>query len=141
MRTIFNIDSQLQPLKDAIRHKFLPSLTGQSALSDEVRELMSLPVRHGGLDVINPTKNNSHQYQSSKLITAPLVSLILEQLHTYHQEAKEQQIEAKKEATRQRALQDSVAAQELENRVSTDTKRAIQVSSQKGASSWLSTSP
>ncbi len=43
MRTISNIDSQLQPLEDAIRHKFLPSLTGQIALSDEVRELMSLP--------------------------------------------------------------------------------------------------
>ncbi len=40
-------------------------------------------MRHGGLGVINPTKNNSHQYQSSKRITAPLVSLILEQsLHT-----------------------------------------------------------
>ena len=39
--TIPNIDDQPQLLEDVIRHKLLPSLT---ALSDETRDLMALPV-------------------------------------------------------------------------------------------------
>ena len=82
-RTIPNINDQLQPLEDVIRHKFLPSLTGQ------------IPVRHGGLGIINPIINNRYHHQSSENITAPLVSLILEQSHTYHQKAKAEQLRAK----------------------------------------------
>ena len=75
--------------KDTLElHKFLPSLTGQNALNDETRELMAIPVRRGGLGIINPSHNNQIQHQSSEHITAPLVSLILQQSHTYPQEAK-----------------------------------------------------
>ena len=141
IRTIPNIDDQLQPLEDVIRHTFLPSLTGQSALNDETRDLMALPVRHGGLGIINPTKNNILHHQSSENITAPLVSLILEQSHTFHQEVKEKQLRAKKESVKQRKQRDSAAAAELEERLANNMKRAIQVSSEKGASSWLATLP
>ena len=82
IRTIPDIESLLQPLEDAIRHKFLPSLTGQTALSNDTRELLALPVRHGGLGIINPTRNSRFYHQSSKHITAPLISLISEQSHT-----------------------------------------------------------
>ena len=41
----------------------IPSLTDQSALSDETRDLMTLPVGHGGLGIINPTRNNTSHYQ------------------------------------------------------------------------------
>ena len=141
IRTIPNIDDQLQPLEDVIRHKFIPSLTGQSALSDETRDLMALPIRHGGLGITNPTRNNTSYHQSSENITAPLVSLILEQSHTYHQEAKAEQLSAKKEAVKRRKQSDSAAAAELEDKLANNMKRAMQVSSEKGASSWLATLP
>ena len=141
IRTIPNIDDQLQPFEDAIRHKFLPSLTGQTELSDETRDLMALPVRLGGLGIINPTKNNTSHHQSSENITAPLVSLILEQSHTYHQEAKAEQLRAKKEAVKQHKQRDTAAAVELEDSLPNNMKRAMQVSSEKGASSWLATLP
>ena len=125
--------------EDAIRHKFLPSLTGQSALNDETRDLMALPVRHGGLGIINPTRNTRSHHQSSESITAPLVSLIVEQSHTYDQEAKVEQLRAKKEAIKQHKQLDSAAAAELEDKLPNNLKRAIQVSKEKGASSWLAT--
>ena len=127
--------------RNAIRHKFLPSLTGQSALNDETRDLMALPVRHGGLGVINPTRNTRSHHQSSESITAPLVSLIVEQSHTYDQEAKVEQLRAKKEAITQHKQLDSAAAAELEDKLPNNLKRAIQVSKEKGASSWLATPP
>ena len=136
IRTIPNIEDQLQPLEDAIRHKFLPSLTGQSALNDETRDLMALPVRHGGLGIINPTRNTRSHHQSSESITAPLV-----QSHTYDQEAKVEQLRAKKDAIKQHKQLDSAAAAELEDKLPNNLKRAIQVSKEKGASSWLATLP
>ena len=134
-----SVESLLQPLEDAIRHKFLPSLTGQSALSNDTRDLLALPVWHGGLGIINPTRNSRFYHQSSKSITAPFTSLISEQSLIYHQEAKVQ-LTAKKEAIRQRK-RDSAAVAELEERLANDMKRAMQVSTEKGASSWLVTLP
>ena len=115
-RTIPNVNDQLQPLEDVIRHKLLASLTGQNALNDDIRDLMALPVRHVGLGIINPTINNRYHHQSSENITAPLVSLILEQSHTYHQEAKAEQLRAKNEAMKQRKQLDLAAAAEIEDK-------------------------
>ena len=44
-RTIPDIEDLFQPLEDAIRQKFLLSLTGQVAFGDADRDLMALPVR------------------------------------------------------------------------------------------------
>ena len=103
--------------------------------------MAALPVRLGGLGIINPTKNNTSHHQSSEKITAPLVSLILEQSHTYHQEAKAEQLRAKKEAVKQHKQRDSAAAVELEDSLPNNMKRTMQVSSEKGASSWIATLP
>ena len=56
-------------------------------------------------------------HQSLESITAPLVSLIVEQSHTYDQEAKVEQLRAKKEAIKQHKQLDSAAAAELENKL------------------------
>ena len=102
---------------------------------------MALPIRHGGLGIINPTRNNSYHHKSSQSITAPLVSLILVQSHTYHQEAKAEQLIAKKKAVKIRKQSDSQAAAELESKLLNNMKRAMQVSTEKGPSSWLATLP
>jgi len=57
IRTIPDIESLLQPLENAIRHKFLPSLTGQSALSNDTRDLLALTVQHKG----QPSNHQSYQ--------------------------------------------------------------------------------
>ena len=102
---------------------------------------MALPVQLGGLGIINPTRNNTSHHQSSENITAPLVSLVLEQSHTYHQEAKAEQLRAKKETVKQHKHRHSAVAAELEDSLPNNMKRALQVSSEKGASSWLATLP
>ncbi len=74
IRTIPNIADLLQPLEDAIRHKFIPSLTGQSALNCETRELMALPIRHGGPSTpleITPITTNRHKDHSSSRLSNP----------------------------------------------------------------------
>ena len=68
-RTIPDIEEFLKPLEDTIRQQFLPALTGQNAFKHLERDLMALPVRHGGLGIINPSKNVSTIYEASRLIS------------------------------------------------------------------------
>ena len=77
--------------------------------------------------------NSRFYHQSSTSITGPLTSLISEQSLIYHQEAKVQQLTAKKEAIRQRKQRDSAAVAELEERLANDMKRAMQSLNRKGS--------
>ena len=56
MRTIDISSSVFQPLEDAIHHQLIPALTGQVSSSSEVRKLLSLPARLGGLNIANPVE-------------------------------------------------------------------------------------
>ena len=53
-RTIPDIAELLQPLEDAIQQHLIPALTGCPPCSREERDLLALPVRLGGIGIINP---------------------------------------------------------------------------------------
>ena len=76
MRTIPNISQLLKPLEDAIRHKLIPALTEGRFLSDDERSLISLPVRLGGLGIINPTQISDDEFGNSKRMTENLTAAI-----------------------------------------------------------------
>ena len=76
MRTIPDISELLKPLEDAIRHKLIPALTEGRSLSDDERALISLPVRLGGLGIINPTQISDEEFQNSTKMTDILTSAI-----------------------------------------------------------------
>ena len=69
----------LQPLEKVIRMTFLPALTGQTAFNDEIRQLMALPPRHGGLGITNPVKVAKRHHASSVKICQPLITAIHDQ--------------------------------------------------------------
>lgn len=69
----------LQPLEHAIRTCFFPSLTGQSAPNDLLRELLALPPKLGGLGLVNPINSAAQQYQSSCHVSSHLVDCIQQQ--------------------------------------------------------------
>ena len=140
-RTVPNIEDLFKPLEDVIRNLFLPAITGQNAFSDDDRDLMALPARLGGLGIIDPSHQTTTHYKSSEKITAPLASLILLQSQHYPPEAKEEQTRAKTTARNQRRQQEAKAAEELKERMPDRKRRAMTVSAEKGASSWLSTLP
>ena len=140
-RTIPDIGELLQPLEIAIRHKFLPSLTGQNAFTDADRNLMALPVRLGGLGIINPCLNSAPSNKMSQEITAPLVTLIMEQSHTYTAEAKAEQLRRRRNVHTVCRQREAIAASELKEQLPSNMQRAMLASAEKGASSWLTTLP
>ena len=58
-----DVEAEIQLLEDAMRHHFLPAITGRQALSDAERELMALPVRLGGPRYINTNEDCSQPIQ------------------------------------------------------------------------------
>jgi len=56
MHTIPNIQDLLQPLEEAIHQLFIPAFFGSPLCSAVERDLYALPVRLGGLGLVNPCK-------------------------------------------------------------------------------------
>ena len=83
MRTAPCTDLLLQPLEEAIQHQFLPAVTGRQGITDQERELLALPVRHGGLGVAIPTRNAKNQFKACLAVTAPLVEIICQRNPSY----------------------------------------------------------
>ena len=89
MRTLPNIENLLQPLESAISDVLIPSLIGRNC-SEAERDLVALPVRMGGLGLINPSDSADAEYSASIRVIAPLVSKIEAQSHDTPEEAEVQ---------------------------------------------------
>ena len=77
-RTIPNIEHLFDPLEHAIHHKLIPALTGRE-VSDLERKMLSLPVRMGGMGILNPAETANREYSASIAITGKLKELIISQ--------------------------------------------------------------
>ena len=67
----------MQPLKDAIDHKLLPTLV-KHELNDMELELMRLPARFGGIPFDDPVMDSGRKHADSIECTANLTQQILE---------------------------------------------------------------
>ena len=123
---------------DAIRLKLIPSLTGHSSCSALEREVLSLPCRLGGLDIVNPVHIAGSQFTASTKITASLQSLILDQavqapLPDVHF--------IKAQVHQDRRCASKVRASEIRSDLSAQFQRVMDLNSEPGASSWLTALP
>ena len=140
-RTITNIDHLFTPLEEVIRKKFLTSLTGQNAFSDNIRDLLALPVRLGGLGITNPAASTTAHYNASKKITAPLTALIMEQSSQYPNITKAEQLQIKRILVKAKRHQQSLVGAELKDKLPNRMQRVMNLSNERGSSNWLSTLP
>ena len=77
-RTISIIKDLFLRLEDCIRNVFIPSLI-ERTVSDLETQMLSLPVRFGGMGLTNPVETADREYSSSRAVTASLSQLILQQ--------------------------------------------------------------
>ena len=140
-RTVPDVSNLFQPLEDAIRQHFLPVLTGQSPFSDTIRDLMVLPTRLGGLGITNPVTQAAKQRDTSCKVTAPLVNLIVEQSKDLPMEALEEQTQAKYEARQAGRQAQASTADSLYTTLPNSLQKAVEISKESGASTWLTALP
>ena len=140
-RTIPDISDLLVPLDEAIDTHFIPALTGHHSISDHERQLLALPTRLGGLGIAILSKIAPFERSSSTKVTAPLVALIVQQNSIYTATNAAEQQHAKQAIRMLRRQQQTSAADQLQQVLPRHLKRAMELGSEKGASSWLSALP
>ena len=141
MRTIPGISDLLLPLDEVIDTHFIPALTGHGRVSDLERQLLALPTQLGSLSIAIPSKIAPFEHSSTIKVTAPLVALIVQQNPTYTATIAAEQQQAKSEIRMQHRQQQTYAADQLQQILPRHLKRAMELGSEKGASSWLSALP
>ena len=138
MRTLPDIGSLLQPFERAISDVLIPSLTGRN-FSEAERDLVALPVRMGGLGLINPSESADAEYSASIRVSAPLVSKIEEQSHETPDKAEVQQLVYATRREKDHGLREEL--EEVKAMLPDKTQRAVDLACEKGASNWLTVIP
>ena len=80
LRTIPDTQDLLEPLERAVSQILIPTITGHK-INQLERDVLSLPVRCGGLGFGNPQAEAARELNSSVETTAPLVDQIMSQQH------------------------------------------------------------
>ena len=107
--------------------------------NDDERALLALPARFGGLGINNPTSQQA-AYSHSCELSGPLINLIMQQSADFGGARNQQkQIKSSLKET-QRANQSSEAA-DHKSRLPLNLQRAVDLASEKGASSWVTALP
>ena len=140
-RTIENISPLHQPLEDIIRAKFIPALCGGPAPNDMLQDLLALPCRLGGLDIVNPTNMAEFEYSALTEVIAPIVQSVLSQEGVYTYETLADQLSAIADVKKRKRSYLCSTASQLKSTLPPDLQRAMDLSQEKGASNWLTTLP
>ena len=140
MRTIQDTKELFIPLENCIREKFIPSIIGR-CVSDLHRRMFALPVRFGGLGIVNPVDMAEREYQTSVKITEELVGLI------YRQETSLKKLDKVKikgrvvslKLAKELRLKNELA--EIKSEVDESTKESLQLVQEHGSGAWLTSLP
>ena len=132
----------LHNLEDCIRDKFIPALIGVKHISTSLRDLLSLPYRFGGMNIIDPTRYLLDQYAISGRICSPLLTRFFRGPDSFDAiNAFLEQQELKKEAIAERNKNLTQYSNDLKSKLDETTLMSLSLSLEKGASIWLSTLP
>ena len=119
----------------ATRAVFIPAVTDHTVTEVEC-DLLGLPVHMGGLGFTDPVVASSSEYEASIKVTDPLVRRIIEQ---EHQPPVASEIQTLQLSTRKQ--NDDCLSERKKNSLPTKAKRAVELTSEKGSSNWLTMIP
>ena len=140
MRTIPDIGHLFEKQEEVINDKLIPALVGRPVSTHE-RKILELPVRYGGLGIINPTTSAMREYNFSKEVTEQLSSLIYSQVLDVTQlnetEVTEKKIQLKKRKEEYFQQQFIILHQQANPKL----KRHLDQAREKSASTWLTALP
>ena len=140
IRTIPNISHLLQPVENIIRQEFIPSLFEGRSCTDEERKLLSLPVKLGGLGIINLTSISDIEYETSKRTTKDLVDKIKHQRNTSSINQHTQNGNQQETANSSKKFYDNLL-EKLRSTMTPMQLKANDIATSDGASIWLSSLP
>jgi hypothetical protein len=140
-RTTPNIVAQLKKLEFKIQDTFIPALLDRVfSCTEKCRDMFSLPAREGGLSIYDISETSDTEYQNSCKVTASLTNAILEQAKEYDEDM-EKLKDIKTEISQGRINFYKQRRAEIYQELSDAEKLQLDLASEKGASSWLTSLP
>ena len=139
-RTIPEIKHLFEPLEECIRQKFIPAIIGRK-VSDLERRIMALPVRFGGIGVLNPVETAEYEYSTSVRITESLKRIIVNQetnFENFDQDRVKEIISLTKQEKEKRLAQEF---NNINTQVSGELMRCLELAREKGSGAWLTALP
>jgi hypothetical protein len=139
-RTIAEISHMFQPLEEVICEELIPAIVGRK-ISNLERKVFALPVRFGGMGILNPTETADIEYDTSLKITTNLRQLIYNQektLDNYDEEQVKLMINKSKQEKGKRLTEEF---ENIKAMVDGNMKRNLDLAREKGAGSWLTSLP
>ena len=134
MRAIQDIDEHLKPLDDIISSNFLPTLL-DFFVTDNEQSLFQLLVRLGGLGIPILSEVASEHFESSKKITAPLITIMILQGDTLTDGSYIKTLKLKEKMKHEDKFKIKAAA--IKQLLSPAKLRAVSDAKDPGASNWL----
>ena len=138
LRTLPDIAPFLEPLERAIADLLVPAIT-EHVTTQEERDLLELPVRLGGLGLVNPARTASQEYEASVKITGPLVRQIVKQAHEPPDETEIKTLQASARREKDELLK--MQCEQVRESLPSKIERAVELAAEKGASNWLTVIP
>ena len=136
MRTIENIKNFMLPLDKVIKQKLMPVLFNDFQISEELRSLIALSCKLGGMGIINPTKIANEEYVNLRELTKKLTNLIIQQEHSYTVSEDEiKKIRSKIQKKRMKKQQRTLSS--LRGKMPYMEIRLNDIAREQGSSSWL----
>ena len=118
----------------------MPAILGREEISDELRDILNLPARMGGMGFLNPRAEAEKEYKNSILATSKLTEAIFNQ-DTQFQTDEESLKQVSKEIAKSKEKWWVEHKNKLQDGMRDETKQIIQLASEKGASTWLTSLP
>ena len=137
-RTLIDISDNLTQLDEAIDNLLIPTLFG-CELNENERDIISLPVKKGGLGMRKVAENCEQSYKASVTITKPLTEEIKKQSDNLP--SVEDVTTAKSKALAEMRQFESERAETIKAAQSPQMQRLLDQHSESGASSWLGALP
>ena len=139
-RTTPGISEEMKDLGDPIRKKLIPSIMAIPHISDDMRAILKLPARMGGLGFLNPSEECTREFQNSLEMTSQIADAIFHQKHALEIDEEQQKRVVQQVRKRKEIVLREEQSTVLSN-VSERMGRIVMLSAEKGASSWLTSLP
>ena len=140
-RTTPDISKSLVALEHETRESFVPAILNRSfSCTDQLRRILALPPRYGGLGIPNMMEIADKEYEYSLRATEMLSKAIVEQKDSYSED-KDKLHEVKMSITQDRIKSHEEKKNQLLEELSEQGRLMVNLASEKGASSWLTTLP
>ena len=140
MRVCPDCSSMFEPLRDAIRDVFWPSLFGGS-IDEREADLFSIPTRLGGMGVRDPVKLSVKAFEASRTGSERILSFMKDGVHFLVNDHLEIFVQASKNNRRLQVNLDESILNEILNSFDEGKARAIRRAIDGKCSNWLNVTP